>query len=123
MIATEKIMPDVTIYHNPRCSKSREGLQILKDAGLEPVIVKYLETPPTVEELENIIDKLEMHPYELIRKNEKEFKKLNLREKKEDRNALIQAMSEHPRLIQRPIVVKGDKAILGRPPENINEIF
>ena len=116
-------MPDVTIYHNPRCSKSREGLQILKDAGLEPVIVKYLETPPTVEELENIIDKLEMHPYELIRKNEKEFKKLNLREKKEDRNALIQAMSEHPRLIQRPIVVKGDKAILGRPPENINEIF
>ena len=116
-------MPEVTIYHNPRCRKSREGLQILKDAGLEPVIVKYLETPPTVEELKNIIDKLKIHPYELIRKNEKEFKELNLKEMKEDRNALIQAMAENPRLIQRPIVVKGDKAILGRPPENINEIF
>ncbi|MBD3274121.1 MAG: arsenate reductase (glutaredoxin) [Candidatus Marinimicrobia bacterium] len=116
-------MSDVIIYHNPRCRKSREGLQILKDAGLEPVIVKYLENPPTVEELNNIIDKLELHPYELIRKNEKEFRELNLKEMKEDRNALIQAMSENPRLIQRPIVVKGDKAILGRPPENIKEIF
>lgn len=116
-------MPDVKIYHNPRCRKSREGLQILKDAGLEPVIVKYLETPPTVEELKSIIEKLEMHPNELIRKNEKEFKELNLKEMKEDRDALIQAMSDNPRLIQRPIVVKGDKAILGRPPENIKEIF
>ncbi len=114
---------EVTIYHNPRCRKSRAGLKLLEDKGIEPTIVKYLENPPTEKELDHILDMLDMEPYELLRKREQEFKDLNLKEKKDDRKALIKAMVEHPRLIERPIVVKGNKAALGRPTENIEKIL
>jgi len=114
---------DVTIYHNPRCRKSRAGLKLLEDKGIEPNIVKYLENPPSEEELDHILNMLGMEPYDLLRKREQEFKDLNLKEKKDDRKALIKAMAEHPRLIERPIVVKGNKAALGRPTENIEEIL
>jgi len=116
-------MEKVIIYHNPRCKKSREGLQLLEDRGIHPKIVKYLEDPPTPAELGEILEKLKMKPYDLLRRNEKEFKELQLKEKKDDRKALLEAMHNHPRLIQRPIVINGEKAALGRPPENILEIL
>ena len=111
------------IYHNPRCRKSRAGLQLLEENGIEPQIVKYLENPPSKEELDRILNMLEMEPYDLLRKREQEFKDLALKEKKDDRQALIQAMVEHPRLIERPIVVRGDRAALGRPTENIQKLL
>ncbi|MBS1271470.1 MAG: putative protein YfgD [Candidatus Marinimicrobia bacterium] len=116
-------MSDVVIYHNPRCSKSREGLQILQDTGIEPTIVKYLDNPPSEDELRDILEKLGMDAIDIVRRREQEYKDLNLKEKKDDPDALIKAMAEHPRLIQRPIVVKGEKAALGRPPEDIMAIL
>lgn len=113
----------VTIYHNPRCRKSREGLKLLQDHGIEPKIIKYLEDPPSEQELDRLLRLMDMSPYDLLRKQEKEFKELNLKEQKENRQALIHAMVTHPRLIQRPIVVKGDQAVLGRPAENILDIL
>jgi len=114
---------DVTIYHNPRCSKSRAGLKLLQENGIDPNIVKYLENPPSEEELGHILNMLDMEPYDLLRKREQEFKDLNLKEKKDDRETLIKAMVEHPRLIERPIVVRGNKAALGRPTENIEKLL
>ncbi|MCF7804367.1 MAG: arsenate reductase (glutaredoxin) [Candidatus Marinimicrobia bacterium] len=116
-------MADYTIYHNPRCSKSREGLKILQEAGIEPEIIKYLDDPPSVNELREILEKLDMDAIDIVRRREQEYKDLNLKEKKDDEEALIRAMAEHPRLIQRPIVVSGDRAALGRPPENIKALF
>ena len=113
----------VKIYHNPRCSKSRQTLQLLKDNNIEPEVVKYLETPPTKEELEKILDLLGMEPRELMRRREKEYKELGLDDPDLSRDQLIQAMAEHPRLIERPIVIKGGKAALGRPPEKVLELL
>ena len=114
---------NVKIYHNPRCSKSRQTLQLLKDNNIEPEVVKYLETPPTKEELEKILDLLGMEPRELMRRREKEYKELGLDDPGLGRDQLIQAMVEHPRLIERPIVIKDDRAALGRPPENVLELL
>jgi len=116
-------MNDVIIYHNPRCRKSREGLKLLQDQGIEPKIIKYLETPPSEAELDRLLRMMDMEPYDLVRRREKEFKELHLEEQRDDRQALIHAMVTHPRLIQRPIVVKRDKAVLGRPAENILTIL
>ncbi len=113
----------VKIYHNPRCSKSRQTLQLLKDNNIEPEVVKYLETPPTKEELEKILDLLGMEPRELMRRREKEYKELGLDDPNLSRDQLIQAMVEHPRLIERPIVIKDGKAALGRPPEKVLELL
>ncbi len=113
----------VKIYHNPRCSKSRQTLQLLKDNNIEPEVVKYLETPPTKEELEKILDLLGMEPRELMRRREKEYKELGLDAPNLSRDQLIQAMVEHPRLIERPIVIKDGKAALGRPPEKVLELL
>lgn len=112
----------VKIYHNPRCSKSRQTLQLLKDNNIEPEIVKYLETPPTREELEQILDMLGLEPRELMRRKEKEYKALGLDDPGLTRDQLIDAMIEHPRLIERPIVVRDGKAAIGRPPEKVLEI-
>jgi arsenate reductase len=113
----------IKIYHNPRCSKSRQTLQLLKDNNIEPEIVKYLETPPTREELEQILVLLGLEPRELMRRGEKEYKALGLDDPNLTRDQLIDAMIEHPRLIERPIVLKDGKAALGRPPENVLEIL
>lgn len=114
-------MTSVTIYHNPRCSKSRQTLALLQDKGVAPSVIEYLKNPPSESELIKLIDKLRLSPLELIRQKDALFKSLSL-EGKSDK-VLIQAMATHPALIERPIVVKGEKAVLGRPPENIEVLF
>ncbi len=113
----------VTIYHNPRCSKSRQTLQLLKDNNIEPQVVKYLETPPSREELEELLKMLGMEPRDLMRRKEKEYKALGLDDPGLSREQLIDAMVAHPRLIERPIVVHKGRAAIGRPPENVLEIL
>lgn len=113
----------VKIFHNPRCSKSRQTLQLLKDHGIEPEIIEYLKTPPTSTELSNILGKLGKEPRDLMRKNESEYKENGLDDKTLDRQALIEAMIKYPVLIERPIVLANDKAAMGRPPENVLAIL
>ncbi|GAB4356599.1 MAG: arsenate reductase (glutaredoxin) [Methylohalobius crimeensis] len=114
---------EIIIYHNPRCSKSRGALQLLRERGIEPKIVEYLKTPPSREELEDILTKLNLEPRDLMRKKEKPYRELALDNPELGREALISAMLEHPILIERPIVVAEDRAALGRPPEKILEIL
>jgi arsenate reductase len=113
----------VEIYHNPRCSKSRLTLQLLKDHGVEPEVVEYLKTPPDRATLERILDMLGLEPRDLMRKKEKEYKDNNLSDPNLTRDQLIDAMLAHPKLIERPIVIKDGKAALGRPPEQVLEII
>ena len=113
----------ITIYHNPRCSKSRRALALLRDRGLEPRILEYLKTTPDTATLERLLDTLGLEPRELMRKKEKEFRENELANPKLSRKALIAAMVAHPKLIERPIVVKGDKAVLGRPPEAVLDLL
>ena len=108
-----------TIFHNPRCSKSRNTLNLLKENGIEPDIRLYLIDPPSSVELQDIIDKLNIHPKDLLRKGESVFKELNLNQQEDRTDVIIQIMSENPILIERPIVIRGEKAIIGRPPENV----
>ncbi len=110
------------IYHNPRCSKSRQGLKILQDAGKEVKIIEYLKTPPTFDELKDIVKKLGIPAVKLIRKNEAVFKE-NFKGRPFNEDEWIKIMVENPKLIERPIVVTGDKAVLGRPPENIKMLL
>ncbi|PHR98222.1 MAG: arsenate reductase (glutaredoxin) [Leeuwenhoekiella sp.] len=110
------------IYHNPRCRKSREGLAILEESGQDFEIVKYLDTPPSYLELAAILGKLNLKPIELVRKNEAIWKE-QFKGKELSDEEIIQAMVDHPKLIERPIVVKNNEAVLGRPPENISELF
>lgn len=113
----------VTIYHNPRCSKSRGSVALLRDNGIEPTVVEYLENPPDAETLERLLQMLAMEPRDLMRKGEKEYKALGLDDPALDRAALIRAMVENPLLIERPIVVKGERAVIGRPPERLLELL
>jgi len=113
----------VTIYHNPQCSKSRTTLQFLKDKKIEPVVVEYLKSPPDAKVLDELLNKLGMEPRDLMRKNESEYKENHLDNESLSRKDLIQAMIDHPRLIERPIVVVNDKAAIGRPLENIMDIL
>jgi len=115
-------MADYTIYHNPRCSKSRNTLALLQASGVEPEIVLYLETPPTARQLRELIRKLGISAAELVRRGEEEFKSCGLG-KESSEAELIEAMTSHPRLIERPIVVKGRRAVLGRPPENVLQLI
>ena len=110
------------IYHNPRCSKSRQTLQLIIDAGIEPQIIEYLKDTPAAEELEEIINKLGIKPYDLLRRGEADFKE-NFKGKELSDAEWISAMVKYPKLIERPIVVKGNKAILGRPPENVKNLL
>lgn len=113
----------LTIYHNPRCSKSRQTLALIEEAGVTPNIVKYLEGNITVDVLRDLLQKLNMDsPQELMRKGETIYKELDLKSETND-EALLEAMVAHPKLIERPIVVSGDKAVLGRPPENVNALL
>ena len=112
-------MKELIIYHNPRCSKSRQTLELLTDRGIEPEIVLYLEDIPSVEALKGLLSKLGISARELLRKGESVYKENNLKDTSLSDVQIIQAMVDYPKLIERPIVVKGDKAVLGRPPENV----
>lgn len=114
---------NVTIYHNPRCAKSRETLQLLERRGVKPRIIEYLVTPPTASELERLLTLLKLEPRDLMRRKEPEYAQAGLNNPRLSRAALIKAMVKTPKLIERPIVVAGDKAALGRPPENVLEIL
>lgn len=112
-------MNAVTLWHNPRCRKSREALQLLQSRGTEVEIIKYLETPPTPAELNRVLGLLGMEPRELMRKKEAPYKDLNLKDPAKSREELITAMVTNPILIERAVAIKGDRAALGRPPENV----
>jgi len=116
-------MKEFIIYHNPRCSKSRQALQLLREAGIEPTIVEYLKTPPEKDALKNISQLLGLRPKDFVRKMEKDFKDNHLSECLEDDDKIIEAMSLLPKIIERPIVVSGGRAIIGRPPENVQELI
>ena len=111
------------IYHNPRCSKSRQTLELLTDRNIEPEIVLYLDTPPSTEELTELLAKLNMPARDLLRKGEDAYKENNLNDTSLSEAELIQAMHDFPKLIERPIVIANDKAALGRPPEQVLEIL
>ncbi|QEY14659.1 arsenate reductase (glutaredoxin) [Cellvibrio sp. KY-GH-1] len=113
----------ITLYHNPRCSKSRDALSLLRAKGVEPEVILYLETPPSAKTLKALLAKLGMSARDLLRKGEDAYKELNLADEKLSEAALIKAMVENPKLIERPIGVQGDKAAIGRPPENILTIL
>ena len=112
----------ITIYHNNRWKKSRETLQLLRDNGHEPNIIEYLKTPPNVNELYDICNKLDKKPNEIIRKGEKEYKAEKINEINMD-DELIRAIAKHPKLIERPIVIRGSRGIIGRPPENVFKLL
>lgn len=114
-------MAEVKIYHNPECSKCRQTLDLVRARGVEPEIVEYLENPPDEKTLEQLLSKLGIEPEELVRKKEDLYEELNLEQA--GRRELIAAMVENPVLIERPIVVKGEQATLGRPPENVLNIL
>ncbi len=109
----------VKIYHNPRCTKSRQTLQLLKDRGIEPEVIEYLKIPPSADELADILDKLGIEPRVLMRKQEAEYKASGLDNSALDEQSLINGMVNHPILIERPIVLANGKAAIGRPPENV----
>lgn len=110
------------IYHNPRCAKSREGLAILEESGKEYEVVRYLEDPPSYIQLSAIIGKLGIAAIDLVRKNEKIWKE-NHKGKEMDNKAIVQAMVNNPILIERPIVIHNNEAVLGRPPERIKSLL
>lgn len=116
-------MTAMTLYHNPRCSKSRSALQLLEDRGLNPTVVRYLETPLSAAQLQALLSKLGISPRQLLRTGEDEYKTLGLSDPQLTDAQLIEAMVEQPKLIERPILVVGEKAVIGRPPENVLEIL
>lgn len=111
------------IYHNPRCSKSRQTLELLTDRGIDPEIIRYLETPPTEQQLSEILEMLGCQPRELMRIKEKEYREQGLDNPELGREELIRAMVAAPKLIERPIVVNNGRAAVGRPPENVLAIL
>ena len=115
-------MSELTIYHNPACSKSRETLALIKASGHEPRVVEYLKTPPSEAELAAIVRKLDIRPLELVRRNEQIFKDKYAGRNLGDKE-WIKAMIEHPILMQRPIVVRDDAAVIGRPPEDVKPLL
>ena len=112
-------MSEFQIYHNPRCSKSRQTLALLEENGVTPEVILYLETTPSLAELKAIIAKLGVNVRDILRKGEDAFKEQNLSNRDLSDDQLLAAMLATPKLIERPIVVKGDKAVVGRPPENV----
>lgn len=114
-------MSEYTIYHNPRCSKSRNTLALLQERGIEPEVVLYLETPPDAGEIRSLLRKLGLEASQLVRRGEEEYRAGGLGASSGE-DELVAAMASHPRLIERPIVVRGERAVLGRPPENVLEL-
>ena len=115
-------MAKITIWHNPRCSKSREALALLEQNGVESEVVKYLEDAPTKKQIQEVLKMLGISARELMRTKESIYKELGLKDV-EDEQKLIEAMAEHPKLIERPVVIKDGKAIIGRPPQKVLEIL
>ena len=116
-------MNDVTIYHNPRCTKSRQTLQLLEDKGITPTVRKYLEDVPSATELKTVLSQLDMTARELLRVKEAEYKENGLDDLTLSEDQIIDVMTQVPKLIERPIVIKDGKARIGRPPENVLEIL
>ena len=111
-----------TIWHNPKCSKSRQALELLHDKGADIEVVKYLETNPTKEQIKDLLSKLCISPRELMRTKEELYKELLLKDEKED-DKLIDAMVNYPKLIERPIIITEKGVVIGRPPEKVLELF
>lgn len=116
-------MTELTLYHNPRCSKSRGALELLEARGLTPEVVRYLETPPDAATLKALLGKLGIGARQLLRSGEDEYRTLGLADPALSDDQLIDAMARHPKLIERPILVAGNKAVIGRPPEKVLEIL
>jgi arsenate reductase len=116
-------MSEIVIFHNPRCSKSRQTLALLEGSGVVPEVVLYLETPPSIADLKQVLAKLSMAPRELMRKGEAEYKDNDFKNDSLSDADLLAAMVKFPKLIERPIVIKGDKAKIGRPPESVLELL
>lgn len=114
---------DYTLYHNPRCSKSRQTLELLHQHGIDVRIIDYLQSPPSISELEHILDLLQMQPRDLMRRSENEYQALNLDDPTLPKAELIEALCTHPKLLQRPILVSPDAAQIGRPPEAVLSII
>ena len=112
-------MDDTRLYHNPRCSKSRGALELLNGRGIQPRVIAYLETPPTVDELRELLRLLALPARSLLRTGEEEYATLGLADATLADDALIAAMAAHPRLIERPILVHAGRAVIGRPPEQV----
>ncbi|MDG1580218.1 arsenate reductase (glutaredoxin) [Pseudomonas sp. GOM6] len=116
-------MTDLTLYHNPRCSKSRGALELLEARGLTPTVVRYLDTPPSADELHTLLGKLGIPARQLLRSGEDEYKALGLADSSLSDEQLIAAMASHPKLIERPILIAGERAVIGRPPEKVLELL
>jgi len=113
----------VTVYHNPRCSKSRAAMEYLEENGIEAEVVKYMDSPPDANDIKELLSMLGMSPRELMRKHEKVFKDAGLDDPTFTDDELIEAMAQCPSLIERPIVVNNGKAVLARPPETVQDIL
>lgn len=116
-------MSEFQLYHNPRCSKSRAALELLQARGIQPRVVAYLDTPPTVAELQALVRMLGLPPRSLLRTGEPEYGVLGLDRDDIDDDAIIAAMAAHPRLIERPVLIVGDRAVIARPPERVTELL
>jgi arsenate reductase (glutaredoxin) len=116
-------MSDIEIWHNPRCSKSRTALQLLEQNGAEPEVRLYLESPPDAKMIDRVLKILQIEPRDLMRTSEAPYKELKLSDPKKTRDELIEAMARHPILIERPVVIRGDRAVLGRPPDNVLDLL
>ena len=116
-------MDGFTIYHNPRWGKSRQTLQLLRDNGIEPTIIEYLKEIPTKEGFQSLAQKLGKRPSEFVRKGEADFKENGIADILDNDEKMFKAMNQFPKIMERPIVVKGNKAVIGRPPENVLELI
>jgi arsenate reductase (glutaredoxin) len=116
-------MGEITIYHNPRCGKSRKALELIRRRGIEPVVIEYLKNPPNEKQLADILERLGMTPRQILRTKEKEYKQLGLNQPAVTDRQLIRAIVKHPILLERPIVLSKGKGVLGRPPENVDKIL
>lgn len=118
-----RAMTAITIYHNPRCSKSRAALALLEENDISPEVVLYLDTPPDREQLEALLEKLNLGIRDILRRSEAEFEQFGLGDESLSEEIVFDIVAKHPRLIERPIVVCGDRAIIGRPPEKVLELI
>ena len=116
-------MSDTRLFHNPRCSKSRGALDLLRERGIEPAIVAYLDNPPTVDQLRSLLGLLGISARDLLRTGEDEYAALGLTNTALPEQALLEAMASHPRLIERPIFIHRGRAVIGRPPERVLELL
>ena len=109
----------IRIYHNPECSKSRAALALLEENDVDPQIIYYMETPPSIDEIKSLLAKLDLKILDIIRRSEDDFNELGLDDETLSEEIILDLLQKHPQLLQRPIVVKGDNAIIARPPEDV----